>query len=371
MKYKKIAYCLIWFFLIPKLLYSQEAINYSFYNDLAIVKKGNKYGILDTNESYVIKPEYELIIYDKNDQLYLFSQAGTIRLLDKNLNTFSDHVFSGSSDDIKFRVHRYKFSDDLMVVKVDSLYGYLNREGDFSIAPQFRFARRFENGYAIIGLHNYGLINKSGKIILDEEYDVIKSEYGNYIVAQRGSISKVLKGDSIVVNHIDGFVKKISKRYMLIQRNDNKMQLLNLAGESILPETYDQIEFQMFAPGITVRNGNAWGYYDLEANKLVAPLKYEMVNSYYGGLTVIVKSEGYYGLLNKEGELILKPEYDEIKAMTHGVLIMQDGKYGLFDKRCNEIFPLIYGSIEYIGNLKYKVIRKGTAQIIKYKEKNR
>ncbi|PIB35871.1 hypothetical protein BFP72_10930 [Reichenbachiella sp. 5M10] len=355
--------------MVPNLLYSQEVIDGSFHNDLAVVKKENKYGIINTNGSFIIGPEYELIIYDKIDQLYLIYQAGTISLLDKNLNTFSDHVFSGSSSDIKFRFHHYKFSNELMAVKVDSLYGYLDKKGDFAITPNYKFARKFKDGYAIVGLDRYGLIDKQGQVILPEEYDDVKVEYDRYIIAFKDGFSKVLQGGVVLADSIRGSVKEISKNHLLILRYDSKMQLLKSDGESSLRENYDEIEFQMFAPGVTFRNGSTWGYYDLESEKLIVPQEYEEIKAYYGGHTIIVKSEGKYGLINKEGEVIQKPIYDEVKATTDGVLIIQDGKYGLFDKKGNEIFPLIYDSIDYVGNFKYKVVRKGKSQIIKYKEK--
>lgn len=70
----------------------------------------------------------------------------------------------------------FDFSEGLAICIKDGLRGYINNEGKWVIAPQFIDAKKFENGHARVKMPNdkWGLIDKSGKWVVEAIYEVMK-----------------------------------------------------------------------------------------------------------------------------------------------------------------------------------------------------
>ncbi|EPV1882855.1 WG repeat-containing protein [Campylobacter coli] len=66
------------------------------------------------------------------------------------------------------------FSEGLAGVKLNGKYGFIDKNGEFAIKPNFDDAWYFREGLAKVGLNGkYGLIDKSGKIVIEPIFDDI------------------------------------------------------------------------------------------------------------------------------------------------------------------------------------------------------
>jgi hypothetical protein len=71
----------------------------------------------------------------------------------------SNHQFEG-----EYEILFEDFSEGLANVRVNGLWGYIDKSGAFSIKPQFDSARRFSNGLALVQIKKeYVYIDKGGK----------------------------------------------------------------------------------------------------------------------------------------------------------------------------------------------------------------
>ncbi|EOY5857419.1 WG repeat-containing protein [Campylobacter coli] len=65
-------------------------------------------------------------------------------------------------------------SGDLIKVKIDGQWSFLDENGEFIAKPEFDSASTFSEGLAKVGLNGkYGLIDKSGKIVIEPIFDDI------------------------------------------------------------------------------------------------------------------------------------------------------------------------------------------------------
>lgn len=94
-----------------------------------------------------------------------------------------------------------KFINDLAVVRRDSLWGYLQRNGKWLIEPKFQSATSFEKGrYAIVkSKGKFGAINIKGEFVVPPQYDIIKVSVPGYFEFKEGGNIGLLDSTGHVV----------------------------------------------------------------------------------------------------------------------------------------------------------------------------
>lgn len=169
-----------------------------------------KWGILHSDGDMRIEAAFDSITEYKEQRALLLDKAGKrlLGIVDSQGELVKDFKQT------ELFVPRYPYYKEgrLAVRTKDGLFGFLNEQGSFVIAPQFYFAAPFQNGIAAVQYPNtdYGLINKSGRsvIVSDERYSFISSPVDGKMLAIRGSRKG---GDQLVIMRIDGTSLKKDK----------------------------------------------------------------------------------------------------------------------------------------------------------------
>lgn len=87
-----------------------------------------------------------------------------------------------------------------------------------------------------------------------------------------------------------------------------------------------------------VQRNNLWGYIDIQGNEVI-PCIYK--GSEYGnrgldfseGMAAVINKDGKYGFINKKGEIIVKPQFQEVGNFSEGVAsVFLDGKLNFVGK---------------------------------------
>jgi hypothetical protein len=87
----------------------------------------------------------------------------------------------------------------------------------------------------------------------------------------------------------------------------------------------------------------------------------------YGPINIGVKnSKDQWGILNKQGELLIEPQYCDVMSSSDGyVIVAQCGavgaafKYGVIDLMNNIVIPFEYDSIESVYGESYECTKDG------------
>ena len=184
-------------------------------------------------------------------------------------------------------------------------YGYINRAGNMSIAPQYDEAGDFVNGFAVVGTGNcaedeckYGLINETGKIVLSLEFDEV------FDVSKEG--------------------------LALVKQNEKGYGYANGAGRIILPMIY--IDANSFSEGLAaVKADSLWRFINANGNAVVAPL-FTNAGNFSSGLAPVANTQNLWGYINTEGQYIIQPKYAFANAFEGDralVLMKEKNKKGL------------------------------------------
>ncbi len=178
----------------------------------------------------------------------------------------------------------------------------------------------------------------------DNKWRVYNKQTGEYVTDKISWLSDVPKNDSLAV-------------YAL----PNKRGYINVnTGRIVIDaEKNDYRKAWVFSEGLAavMKEGNI-GFINTN-NEVVIPFQFDYAGNYlaynlgyvfHNGYCAMTDAEGNWGLIDKSGNWVVEPSYDEIWAPhTSGYrVIVKDGKHGVMDSTGVVIYPAEYGYINIL-----------------------
>ena len=299
--------------------------------DYFVVFQNNKWGVIDSNGDNIIDPSYEemitipnskkdvfLCIYDVN---YETGEYKTKALNSKNeeILTQYEQIEAISNQDAN---NNMWYEDNVLKVKKDGKYGIINLEGK-ELTPC-----QYDEIAAIAGIKSTLKVTKDGKVgVIDKEgKEILNTQYNE--VTNLGKDNK------------EGFI---------VKSEDGKYGIVGYSNQSILEAKYDGIE--------KVYGNDMYVVKQADKQILVKKDGTEVLNTGFDEIKEILKNadngiiytqNGKYGIMKTTGEIIIAPEYEELKEAKSGLLLAkQNGKYGVIDLQKEAKVELQYISITY------------------------
>ncbi len=263
---------------------------YNFNEGFCSVMEDEDWGVINTKGEMVIEPKYAAPMMFHN---------GLARFkLERGL--FSTYGFINTKGDTAIYPRYEKlseFSDGVCMASTDGYkYGYINTKGEWVIQPtmelgalfkingEYDFSDKdFSNGYiAVSKKEKYGLMDKTGKIVLDYKFDFI----GRYA---------------------EGLAPA---------KKDSLYGYIDLKGNWIIKPKYNGAE--VFSNGLAaVSKGpyleEKWGFID-HSGKIIIPITiysnfdpYKPMVFLHGVIPCYIES-GVFGYINRAGKVIWKME---------------------------------------------------------------
>ena len=196
-------------------------------------------------------------------------------------------------------------------------YGFVNDEGIEVIPCQYKNAFPFNNGLAAVqnSDNKWGYINTSGELVVPLVYDSATLHRENRAFIEKNNklafidnTGKILT--DFVFERISGF-PFISENRIIIKKN----------GEDVCVDGNGKVIFKCV----------------------------NIVPSFYyseGLIPFSYKGENKTGLLDENGNVVLKPKYAEIKPFKNGVTVVSNNNLqGVINKSCKELIPVKYPEV--------------------------
>jgi hypothetical protein len=243
-------------------------------------------------------------------------------------------------------------------------WGYINQTGAFEIQPAYDFAYDFnDKGIAIVanGKYEYDLcniyfINKAGKVV-SGPFNSFIPEFKNGI-----AIMNAAGGSSIVVDETGKVV--LNTKYKLYEYSDglinfcdsktNLYGFMDLTGKIVIPAKYISVQSFIAGKSIVQVSENKYSVID-KSGKVLESLKYyDNYNSAEGFISYYDMSTGTYGYKLSDGTIAIKPKYNSADYFEDGYAVVSiDGKdnrnFGLINKKGEYILKPEYSGIHYLG----------------------
>ena len=186
-------------------------------------------------------------------------------------------------------------------------WGFMDRNGNLAIEARYDDAGSFAEGLAAINKNGkWGYINREGKTIIEPVY---KSAWAFH----------------------EGFARVLPF--------DGPDQFIDRNGQAMPSENWSAADD--FAEGrARVKVGNTYGYIDTAGQLIIQPI-YTRGWNFENGLTIIEYQEKL-GVIDLNGENILAPEFDKIKKVANGNILLAaiNNTAIAFDKSGNELIKI-------------------------------
>jgi hypothetical protein len=264
------------------------------------------------------------------------------------------------------------YSQDLEPFRVDTLWGYKDRQGAVKIEPQFRYATKFRGDVAIVAKNDkLGAIDKNNKLLIPFRYEFLSPlDTAEYLFGHRAKyfgeyIMGVLTEDEKVkipaeYNHIAKYrntykvtrnidrvigkeglsdVRSVQSKYGLFDGNGKvlipcKYDYIDWINDSLLDVTtgdlgmnhalfsiegeqltgFEYMVFGKLIEGvIKARIGNKFGFV-FPTGKVAIPIQFDYCEDFSNGYAMI-KQQDRWGAVDKNGNIIIEAQfaYDEVK----------------------------------------------------------
>jgi len=257
-----------------------------FYSDRAIVKIGEKYGVINQYGDFIFKPTLQTPPMRFFDGFSVINQSS----INKTKNIYDKYghlIFSIECEKI------CPFKEFIAPFKSENKWGYVNSEGRIIIQPKFEIAGFFSEGKAKVNInHKWGYLDNQGNLIIDYLYDTASDFINNKAVV---SINKQLK--------------------LIDKQNNIILNFESNIGE-IIP-SYDDLW-----PAYDLQQ-KKFGFYSISKKEWIINAEYDLVNEFSEGIAVVMKMESNnykVGAIDKKGNVIIPLEYNGVGSCKNGIL---------------------------------------------------
>lgn len=240
-----------------------------------------------------------------------------------------------------------------------SKWGYINAKGKFILPPVYEHAGEFQdNGLAIIGLRGLsGIIDLNGYFIVEPKYDSINpfSEGRATVINSHGSKVIDESGKEITAKAYS-FIGDYKEGRALFADTDKQGNYLygylNKRGKEVLPLTYESASDFKDGKAVVKFKGGSYALISL-TGKVLHTYPYPFVGDYSESLLAFQKKTGEkFGYMNEQGNIIIEPKFTGAQKFIGAravVNISDDFKYGLIDKTGHYILKPNYNDLFNLG----------------------
>lgn len=252
----------------------------------------------------------------------------------------------------------YGIEDGCFGVKRNNLWGYINDLSEEIISCQYEDYCYFSEGLAAVCKNGkWGFINKKNEIIIPFIYDTVENfssfTNGLAIVKKDAKVGLINKNGDIVVPFIyDNMDSTLSPDLKIWGAKLNgKWGFIDRDGNEILPFIYDEVEGtedETYLVKINGKQGTVDGIRQIQTT----PCQYDEIEYYLyfnDSKLAKVKNGDKYGLINKNGELIVPLIYSKIIEHEKGFAVKDNEcNSGILNKKGEPIVPLKYSYINEV-----------------------
>jgi hypothetical protein len=257
--------------------------------------------------------------------------------------------------------------------KTSGKYGFINKNGKLVIPMEHYFINSFSEGLAVMsdGWCHFRYINKEGKKVLsfwafeagDFQGGMARTVFRHDSTGIQLSVDSAgiqlpadathqglklnfmdHRGNLLIPSKYDSIGEYIYYGVRTIKRH-GKYGFLDTTGKEVLPPVLDDIDYDSsFFWGSLRRVGRygKFGFMDTYTGRLIVPVRYQGSLPSQDSLTWL-KLNGKWGYVSCSQRAIIPFQYDQVSAFTEGLArVGKDGKFGHVNKQGEVITPLQY-----------------------------
>lgn len=240
-------------------------------------------------------------------------------------------------------------------IKAGGGWGYITRENVYLIEPIYDTISRFDRystviaesgpSKSLIGVRTTTSVRLNVPVLSSKILQLNLTEIGEFsddgiaLAAKAGKYGMLdyngnwaipCRYDSIDINPYGGYDVIL----------DGKYGILKADGAILVEPQYDAINWDRSLDAYLVHKDGGMGLVSKDGNRIAPPI-YLSIEP-LGDSAFIVRTNERYGLLGRDGRILLQSYYDSIALCTAGYYVSKDGEHGVVAKGDGVILPFGY-----------------------------
>lgn len=208
-----------------------------------------------------------------------------------------------------------KSSGNLFKIKVDNKYGFIDKSGKIVIEPQFQGVYDFSDGLAKIytgGEFDTAYIDETGKIVIEPKFDI-----GSNFSEGFAWVGFDPQKTSFKIGNLTLYSTQSGHSF------NYKIGFINKAGKFITEPIFTFAGD--FSEGLAfVRTkDDKFGFID-KSGKFVIQPKFDWAEDFSEGLALVFVN-GKYGFIDKTGKFVIKPQFTKAESFSEGLAVVKIG----------------------------------------------
>jgi hypothetical protein len=197
-------------------------------------------------------------------------------------------------------------------------YGYIDRTGKIVIPAKFEEAKNFSEGLATVKLGGkFGCIDETGKLVIPARFDSIDNFENGIAVASSKNVSGTLDraGNFTPYNENSN------------SATPDRDELISFSEEDISANiTYEfAYKLGLYGPKPRGRDDYLHGYKDRRTGKvIIRPQFRNAADRFSEGLAWIMDERGRVGYIDKQGKIVIPPQYSYSRELTNASTIFTE-----------------------------------------------
>lgn len=289
-------------------------------------------------------------------------------------NPQNDQPQTPESEEVNVEQTQYTNQIDLWPAfdNAANRYGYINRNGEFAIAPQFYGVGSFSCGYAQVMLssNTYAYIDQTGKIQPSAPFDEAWSFYNGFariaLDGKRGFLNSKMDY-AIPPTYSSTTVASVEGLIGVCLLESDLCGYVNTKGEWVIqPMFRDVYAFWGGYADVRDESTNLFGCINTKGEYVFPPI-YKTFYALGNNRFFAIDQRDITYIFNEKGEILSQDEYTSFKVpvcVTWNLFAVEKGdKWGYADKDGNEIIPCEYDNA-YPFNQGYAIVHKDESDYI-------
>lgn len=307
----------------------------AFLGGYCVVKKNNKWGVIDVNNKVIVPFEYDEI-QNFGNKLFSLKQDRILKLCRINKGNFE--IYKGDFSDIRPKDRGF------IVVSMEGLFGIVGNDLKELIPCKLENIYEYNDGMICSIIFQdeerlRGYYNEKSKEVIPHKY-ILATSFDN-------SMAGVMSANKeIVPVRPDEPCCHVANHCFHVHYHNEYWEIIDKNGNRLIELTFDTV----YAPTdgmMAVRKDGKWGFVNNKGN-LVVKFEYDRVNQFKDGFAAVEKN-GKTKFINKKGKSITEPIYEQIENsyetytfINEFAIVKKGFKYGVIDKKGKEVVSFDY-----------------------------
>jgi hypothetical protein len=237
---------------------------------------------------------------------------------------------------------RGKETTGLYPIRQNNKNGYINRQGEVVIPPQFEFTLPFSEGLAAVctSAGKCGFIDETGKFVINPQFQsVYRFSEGLAAVVTEGRLGYIDKTGKYVINpqfnssggpRGEGTFATFSEGLACVKIGE-KYGFIDKTGKIVINPQFENAT-PFFEGLAATKTGEKWGFVDKDGKIVINP-QFELALPFANGLAAVLIGK-QYGYIDKTGKIVINPQFDSVLPFSdEGIAaVALNQKTGFIDK---------------------------------------